>query len=206
MKIVSIAILSLGLAAFGAFADNNLVTTLPVKSAGDQSAFAMPRAGWARVDHVVAPQMTVRGPGGEQTVKSSRGAAQIYLAPGDYTVDVAQAGVKLVPTLMFCSMSGKFGTDEAVFIPEDRNYSGHSGMFLYNWNYLRQNILEPFNLLVLGPARHDDLKAWSGEGRRIVRMAPVAATGAENLARWNRVSAEPGLDGIIPDEIGRAHV
>ncbi len=200
MKIVSIAILSLGLAAFGASADNNFVTTLPVKAAGGQSAFTMPRAGWARFGQIALPQVTVRGPGGEHTVKSSAGAAQMYLAPGDYTVDVAGAEVKLVPTLMFCSMSGKFGDDEPVFIPEIKNYSGRSGMFLYNWNYLRLDILEPFNLLVLGSPWHDDLKAWSEEGRRIVRMGPVAEKGAESLARWNQLSVEKGLDGIIPDE------
>ncbi len=183
-----------------AFADNNIVTTLPVTAKGTESSFVLPRDGWVRLSGLTQDTVKLQADGREQIVKTRNGAAFARLAAGTYTVDAAGIQARRVGENMYCSMDGKFGTDEMVYIPDNNQYSGRSGMFLYNWNYLRKNILDPFPLLLHNSSYNDDVRNWQAEGRRVIRRSTLLDTAEKTLALWNQRASEPGLNGIIPDE------
>ena len=84
---------------------------------------------------------------------------------------------------MYCSMDGNFNTDVPVVIPVNAQMSGRAGMFLYNWNYLDRNILEPFPVLLLNSRHTPEIKLWREQGRKIIRRTTILPQ-ADNHSRF----------------------
>ena len=200
-----LGLLTAGLTLTGqlAMADNNVVKTLQVESAGSNSAFELNLMGFVQVDNVKSPELTFTGADGKSyTVKVRKNKAVMRLTPGKYTVNAANVTVKKIGENLFYSMVGKYGTDEIVTVTTDLKTSGKYGMFLYNWNYLRENILEPFTALTLGSAHAPEIDQWRAEGRLILRNCNVTTPpdAKRGLPFWAELAENPVIDGIGPDE------
>ena len=199
-----IEILSVLLAAAAATlpADNNIVKTLKVTPAEGGSAFAVAKTGYVQVSGVHSPELTfTAADGGRRTVKVRENRAVIRLTPGRYTVNAADVSVKKIGENNFYSMVGNFTSDDMAKVTSDRR-SGRYGMFLYNWKYLRENILDPFTTLTLGSAYAPEIAEWRAEGRLIFRNAfvTVPPDAPRGLPLWNKLGDDDCVDGIGPDE------
>ena len=182
-------------------ADNNIVTTLPVTHSNGKSSFVLPQTGWVRIEGQLPSNVVFDGPGNSDvTVKNRGNSATAYLPAAAYSVNAQLTAVRRIGANMYCSMDGKFDTDVPLVIPVNAQMSGRAGMFLYNWNYLDKNILDPFPVLLLNSTHAPAIKEWRAQGRKVIRRTTILPQADQTLELWNRVASEPEIDGIIPDE------
>ena len=182
-------------------ADNNIVTTLQITYADNQSSFTLAKAGWVRIEGDLADEVVFDAPGSSDvSVKSRSGSATAFLPAATYSVKGKVTSARRIGANMYCSMDGKFNTDVPAVIPDNAKMSGRAGMFLYNWNYLDKNILDPFPVLLLNNVHAPEIKNWRAQGRKVIRRTTILPQADKTLELWNRVASEPEIDGIIPDE------
>ena len=183
-------------------ADNNIVSSLKLTCDNNKSSFVLAQDGWVRIEGKLPASITFDGPGSHDfTVQSRRGnSATAFLPAASYTVNAALSSARRIGNNMYCSMDGKFNTDTMVVIPTNARMSGRAGMFLYNWNYLDKNILDPFPVLLLNSTHTKEIKHWRAQGRKVIRRTTILPKADKTLELWNKIAAEPEIDGIIPDE------
>lgn len=188
--------------AAGLTADNNIVSTLQLNKNSSDSSFTLHKTGWVRVEGQLPDTVTFQGSGKADVTVASRfnRSAVALLEAGTYTVKSDLASARRIGQNMYCSMDGNFNTDEPVMITVNPRKTGRSGMFLYNWNYLYKNILDPFNVVLLNSTNNPEIKQWRQQGRKIIRRSTILPKTEDTLALWDKVSSEEGIDGIIPDE------
>ena len=203
-KKTALTALAIGLTAGVVYADNNIVKTLQVKNLGKKSEFYLKNTGYVQVSNVQTPELTFTGKDGKsKTVKVRNNKALMLLPAGKYTIDAVKVTAKKIGENNFYSMVGKYGTDEVATVTTDSRTSGKYGMFLYNWNYLRNNILEPFTTMTLGSAHAPEIDEWRAEGRRILRNCNVTNPFDEpkrGVPFWHTLGQTAEIDGIGPDE------
>ena len=201
MNIKNVLLAVTAAACFSLAADNNIVTTLKISQSQDKSTFTLPKTGWVRVEGDLAETVRFDGEGNNDiTVRSRSNSATAFLNAGTYSVNAKLTSARRIGTNMYCSMDGKYNTDEMVVIPVNARMSGRAGMFLYNWNYLDKNILDPFPVLLLNAPHTQEIKTWRAQGRKIIRRTTILPKADETLELWNKVASEVEIDGIIPDE------
>lgn len=204
LKKTALLALAVGMTAGAVYADNNIVKTLQVRSAKGKTEFFMKNTGFVQISNVKTPELTFTDAKGKsQTVKVRNNKALLKLVPGKYSVNAVDVKAKKIGENNFYSVVGKFGTDEMATIPTDGRTSGHPGMFLYNWNYLRKNILEPFCTITLGSAHAPEIDEWRAEGRLVFRNCSVTIPFDEpkrGVPFWHQLGGDPLVDGIGPDE------
>ncbi|MBE6380570.1 MAG: hypothetical protein E7047_06535 [Lentisphaerae bacterium] len=200
-----LGLLTAGLAMAGgvAYGDNNVVKTLKVESVGNKSAFELKLTGYVQVSNVKSSELTFVDSSGQSkrvTVRNNKALAR--LQPGKYTVNANDVTVKKIGENLFYSVVGAYNTDEIATVTVDNKTSGKTGMFLYNWNYLRNNILDPFAVITLGSAYAPEIDQWRAEGRMVFRNCNVTnpADGKRGLPFWDELGANAQVDGIGPDE------
>lgn len=181
------------LAAAELSADNNVVTTLPVKSNGKQSTFTLPRSGWVQIKGLDVKDPAVTGAG--QTVKliPEKNQTLVKLDAGTYTVNDPSVTAKRVGENIFCNMSGSYN--------QSTDYTINStGLFLYHWDFLKKYILDPFPILTLGSAPSPEIDAWKASGRKIIRQTRVTNDAEKSFNFWDKTAAPDLVDGVFPDE------
>ena len=183
----------------GLLADNNLVTTLSVKTANGKSSFEMPRNGWIRIEGALPETVTFSGPT-EVTVFTRKNFAVAKLPAGKYTVNAQITLARRIGNNMYYQMCGRYDTDDMVFIPSNRRPTGRSGMFIYHWKYLRENVLDYFPVLMLNAPWGPEMDRWKAEGRKTLLNSGVYATGKECETKWEAISARHNTDGFVTDE------
>jgi len=189
-------------AASAVYCDNNIVKTLPVTAVGGNTAFEMQYPGYVQIGNVKTPQLVFTAADGRKsTVQVRNSKALQRLNPGRYTVNAIGVTVKKIGENSFYSMVGNYTSDEMATVTVNRR-NGRYGMFLYNWKYLRKNILEPFTTMTLGSANSPEIAQWRAEGRLVFRNASVTVDPDEprGMPTWIKRTQENGIDGIIPDE------
>ncbi|MCQ2396981.1 MAG: hypothetical protein MJ106_04725 [Lentisphaeria bacterium] len=180
-------------------ADNNIVTNLKVTHSASGSAFTLPRDGWVRLEGELPKEVVFQSEKNSVSVLSHNDVAVAWLENGDYTINTTVKSAKRIGNNMFYQMCGHFDTNEMVHIPTDRKTSGRAGMFLYNWNFLRENVLDAFPVLLLNAPMHPEITKWKAEGRRIIGNSGVYPDAKQCLAHWEEASV-PGRDGFTTDE------
>ncbi len=204
------ALLSLLLGIAAARADNNLSRLiLETKKAGEVVKFTLDEDGWIhlKAGEGAASSLSIRGGDGQaRSVAMTDGEGFAELKKGSYSIKGNYGGglrIRSVPITMYCSLSGvgfNASAMEAVRIPEDSRLSGRPGMFLYNWKWLRRNVLSPFNTVV-GDASVPEVAAWRAEGRScIAGTTSHVEDSAALYFLWEEAVKKQGPDGIIADE------
>lgn len=126
--------------------------------------------------------------------------AGTYTLKGNYGQSIR---LRIVPITMFYSMSGvNYNAKETdpVFVTQDSRTSGRPGMFLYKWNWLRKNILGPYNTICGAPSIQENIK-WCEEGRNCISGTTSHVENSEDLYElWKKAVGDPACDGVIADE------
>ena len=166
-KILVLALLSIGF-ILPVSADNNIVKTLSMQTVDSGSSFVMPLAGYIMVSNVQTPELSLSDSNGnKRTVKVRKNAAFFYLEPGNYVVHATGVTVKKVGANHFFSMVGTYDSDEMATIAENLSPYGRYGMFIYNWKFLRENVLDVFPTVNLNSVHSPEIDEWIAEGRMI---------------------------------------
>ncbi len=188
------------------YADNNLSKALTaVKAPAQSAAFTLARTEWVHFKPAQDGRLTVQSNDGARYECLVRdGDGFLELPAGRYTVhgDFGDSlRIRQVAATLFFSLAGvDFDAPESdsVQVTTHERQSGRIGMYLYKYNYLRKNILGPFNLITAG---HDAsaMKAWRAEGRKTVAGVHLNAP-EKRLETWRKASAPDSIDGVLPDE------
>lgn len=183
-------------------ADNNIVKTLKSTSVNGGTEFTQVSIGYVQVSPVMSPEVNITFPDGtRRAVRTRKDCAVIRLLPGKYIVDARNVTVKKIGENLYYSMVGSFESDSPVLVTENRKH-GRYGMFLYNWKYLRKNILDGFTTMVLGAGHAPEVDEWRAEGRLVFRNANVTmpVDAPRGIAYWDELASNPNVDGVAPDE------
>ena len=194
---------------FSSLADNNMSRlVLSIGEAGREVRFSLPQDDWIHIKTGQGAERSFRLVDNDGRVSSSTltdGEGFVELRAGSYTL-LGNYGdsirIRAVPMTMFFSLAGvdyNAPVEEAVRIVEDKSSKGRPGMYLYNWKWLRKNILNPFNTIA-GASSIPEVFSWCEEGRNCVNTSTAHKT--EGLfEHWKSImDSQPHKGGIMADE------
>ena len=191
------------------FGDNNfsqLLLDLKISNNDSVVTFDNPRHGWVYFktsQNVASLKLSCTK---EYTVVVDRGEGFAELPIGRYAItrnDLASPlVVRTVPEILFCSMNGNFSSpasDPYLLTTDKKNY--REGLYLYNWNYLRQTVLRNFNAVICNTPVNPELAQWQREDKKVIAMSDLIKNVNSRLTTWLTESDKrPNLNGIIVDE------
>ena len=192
------------LVPFSVTADNNFSRELLKQKPVEGSVtFRNPRDGWVFFKSGMDSRDLPLEGREKRTVRLVRGEGFAELPAGTYQVrnlSPSETMIRTAPALLFYFFAGDFERprDSVLTVTHDTKY-GRTGMYIYHWKYLRENILPNFNMLI-SAGSHPELDTWRGEGRKLIVSIPMNPKAETREAAWTEKLTASRNDGIIVDE------
>ena len=192
------------LVPFSVTADNNFSRELLKQKPVEGSVtFRNPRDGWVFFKSGMDSRDLPLAGREKRTVRLVRGEGFAELPAGTYQVrnlPASEIMIRTAPALLFYFFAGDFERprDTGLTVTHDTKY-GRTGMYIYHWKYLRENILPNFNMLI-SAGSHPELDTWRGEGRKLIVSIPMNPKAETREAAWTKKLTASRNDGIIVDE------